>query len=194
MVLLSLVFFFSCTAWNSLNGSLKMKNPLRTPIEAPGSHPKPILRVWIINLAAAERNSFDEKVFRWPLLLLLDLSTVSVLWVKLFCQRERRERETRKNKKTLMSDEKNTKEFWWDFLSFVCSFHSFSLFFSLFLSFSLRHRQKESFLAQRISHIWLCLSSSVALRGTLSILLIFLTTKNFFARTLSHSHSHSHYV
>ena len=179
MVLLLLVFFFSCTAWNSLNGSLKMKNPLRTPIEAPGSHPKPILRVWIINLAAAERNHFDEKVFRWPLLL-LDLSTVSVLWGER--QRERRERETRKNKKTL-TKKKTRKNF--EIFSLLSAL---SLFFALFRSFSLRHRSP---FWHSTCHIWLCLSSSVALRGTLSILLIFLTTKNF-ARTLSHSHSHSH--
>ena len=176
MVLL-LVFFFSCTAWNSLNGSLKMKNPLRTPIEAPGSHPKPILRVWIINLAAAERN-FDEKVFRWPLLL-LDLSTVSVLWGKR--QRESQRERDEKEQKTLT---KKKHERIFEIFSLLSAL---SLFFTLFRSFSLF--SQESFLAQRMPHLTLSLVISPTLRGTLSILLIFLTTKNF-ARTLSHSHSH----
>ena len=102
-----------------------MKNPLRTPIEAPGSHPKPILRVWIINLAAAERNYFDDRI------LLTSSSSRPFYGVVLWGKRQRestRERDE-KEQKTL-TKKKTRKNF--EIFSLCLRFLSFSLFFSLF--------------------------------------------------------------
>ena len=160
-----------------------MKNPLRTPIEAPGSHPKPILRVWIINLAAAERNYFDDRI------LLTSSSSrpfYGVCSLRKASERAQRERDEKEQKTLTKKTRKNLRFSLFCLLSFAL-FHSFSLFFSLFLSATGVKR------AQHMPYLTLSLVISPTLRGTLSILLIFLTTKNF-ARTLSHSHSHSHYL
>tara|TARA_B110000459_G_scaffold183626_1_gene212740 strand:- start:2540 stop:2947 length:408 start_codon:yes stop_codon:yes gene_type:complete len=135
-----------------------------------------------MNLAAAERNYFDDRI------LLTSSSSrpfYGVCSLRKASERAQRERDEKEQKTLTKKTRKNLR-----FSLFCLLFRSFSLFFSLFLSFSLF--SQESFLAQRMPYLTLSLVISRIAQN-------FIYTFDFphnekLARTLSHSHSHSHYL